>query len=245
MQGSTSALLRAGFTASRSINRDRADQADDHRHLPHPLLPYRITICSLINWRTPRKAGSSHVVSILDPEAADPELSRLCAHRRVLWPFDDTVEQRAGLPRRRRSATSARSARWARRTARRRRRSQLLITAMPTVSRSTATAVILGSGADDPVTRGRGAVRELARVVPRSWPNSLMVGIADTILGGSWGALVRELREARPRQGARGASDLAAIMRCTAGRGGSVSSYLSRFSMSSTAAGTDQGAASE
>ena len=63
-----------------------------------PLLPYRITICGLDELAGHAQSGFSHVVSILDPERADPEDFTVYApHRRVLWRFDDTVEQRAGF----------------------------------------------------------------------------------------------------------------------------------------------------
>src|SRR4051812_37889685 len=63
-----------------------------------PLLPYRITICGLDELAGHAQSGFSHVVSILDPERADPEdFTAYSPHRRVLWRFDDTVKRGRGF----------------------------------------------------------------------------------------------------------------------------------------------------
>ncbi|EWY36644.1 hypothetical protein N825_25835 [Skermanella stibiiresistens SB22] len=155
-----------------------------------PLLPYRITICGLDELAGHAQAGFTHVVSILDPERADPQdFTAYAPHRRVLWRFDDTVRTNPGMTvpceRDVRKILSLGEELLAEKA------DQLLIHCHAGVSRSTATAVILM--AQNNPGRESDVFRELTRVRPRSWPNSLMVGIADEILGRS-GALVRELR---------------------------------------------------
>jgi predicted protein tyrosine phosphatase len=155
-----------------------------------PLLPYRITICGLDELAGHAQAGFTHVVSILDPERADPEdFLQYGPHRRVLWRFDDTIVAGPGFMEPREADVRkiltlgehllAESA------------GQLLIHCHAGVSRSTATAVILM--AQNNPGREAEVFDELARIRPRSWPNSLMVGMADHLLGRG-GALVRELR---------------------------------------------------
>jgi predicted protein tyrosine phosphatase len=155
-----------------------------------PLLPYRITICGLDELAGHAQSGFSHVVSILDPERADPEdFTTYAPHRRVLWRFDDTVEQRPGF-----TAPAERDVRKILSLGEElleEKADQLLIHCHAGVSRSTATAVILM--AQNNPGRESEVFDELTRVRPRSWPNSLMIGIADTLLDRK-GALVRELR---------------------------------------------------
>jgi len=155
-----------------------------------PLLPYRITICGLDELAGHAQSGFSHVVSILDPERADPEdFTAYAPHRRVLWRFDDTVEHRPGF-----TPPAEHDVRKILKLGEellQEKADQLLIHCHAGVSRSTATAVILM--AQNNAGRESEVFGELRRVRPRSWPNSLMIGIADTLLERD-GKLVRELR---------------------------------------------------
>jgi predicted protein tyrosine phosphatase len=173
-----------------------------------PLLPYRITICGLDELAGHAQSGFSHVVSILDPERADPQDFTVYApHRRVLWRFDDTVEHRAGF-----TPPAERDVRKILALGEEllaEKADQLLIHCHAGVSRSTATAVILM--AQNNAGREADVFGELAQVRPRSWPNSLMIGIADTILERE-GALVRELRNHHAKV-AQAHPDLAALIR--------------------------------
>ena len=172
-----------------------------------PLLPYRITICGLDELAGHAQGGFTHVVSILDPERADPQdFLQYGPHRRVLWRFDDTVTAGLGFVEPREADVRkiltlgeqllAESA------------TQLLIHCHAGISRSTATAVILM--AQNNPGREAEVFDELARVRPRSWPNSLMVGIADDLLGRG-GALTRELRRHHAKV-AQAHPDLAAMI---------------------------------
>jgi predicted protein tyrosine phosphatase len=160
-----------------------------------PLLPYDIIICGLSELPGHAEAGVSHVVSILDPIWPDPdEFSRWETHRRVVWRFDDVVEAGAGYKapaRRDVEAILALGAELAKEPVR-----QLLIHCHAGVSRSTAAAVILMAQPNP--GREREVFAELARVRPRSWPNALMLRLADTLLERD-GSIIRELRRHQRR----------------------------------------------
>lgn len=173
-----------------------------------PLLPYRITICGLDELAGHAQGGFTHVVSILDPERADPEdFTAYLPHRRVLWRFDDTLQPGPGM-----TVPCERDVRKILKLGEEllaEKADQLLIHCHAGVSRSTATAVILM--AQNNPGREPEIFQELSRVRPRSWPNSLMVGIADDLLGRG-GALVRELRGHHARVAASH-PDLATLIR--------------------------------
>jgi predicted protein tyrosine phosphatase len=156
-----------------------------------PLLPYRITICGLSELPYHADAGVSHVISILDPAWPDPDDFRAYGvHRRVVWRFDDVVEVGLGY-----AEPSIRDVEAILRLGRELQAEpveQLLVHCHAGVSRSTATVIILM--VQDNPGREAEAFAELARLRPRSWPNGLMLGIADEVLGRN-GALVAALRE--------------------------------------------------
>ncbi len=145
-----------------------------------PLLPYPISICGLDALAGHAETGFSHVVSILDPDWPDPiEFARYPPHRRTVFRFHDISEARPGLTAPAEgdiaailelgSAVLAETPR------------HLLIHCHAGVSRSTATAAILMAQANP--SREEEVFIELARTRPRSWPNGLMIEIADTLLG--------------------------------------------------------------
>jgi predicted protein tyrosine phosphatase len=155
-----------------------------------PLLPYSITICGLSELASYARVGFTHVVSILDPAWPDPDdFAHYGPHRRVVYRFDDVVEVGFGY------------------TAPTRRDvaailelgcelldeppEQLLIHCHAGVSRSTAAAAILM--AQNNAGRERDVFEQLDRVRPRSWPNALMLRMADGLLQRD-GALLAELR---------------------------------------------------
>lgn len=156
-----------------------------------PLLPYRITICGLSELCYHADAGITHVVSILDPAYPDPDdFQRYRAHRRVVWRFDDVVEVGNGF-----AAPTVQNVQAVLDLGRELAAEpveQLLIHCHAGVSRSTATAVIL-MVQHNPGHEAR-AFAELAALRPRSWPNALMLRIADDLLGRD-GALLDALRE--------------------------------------------------
>ena len=155
-----------------------------------PLLPYRITICGLSELAGHAHAGFSHVLSILDPAWPDPDdFRRYGPHRRVVYRFDDVVEVGFGYtaPTRQDVAGILEFGRELLDQP----PEQLLIHCHAGVSRSTATAAMLM--AQNNPGRERDVFEELERMRPRSWPNALMLRIADALLERE-GALLAALR---------------------------------------------------
>ncbi len=155
-----------------------------------PLLPYDLSICGLDELDDFCSAGVTHVVSILDPEWTDPEVfDRFTLQRRTLLRFDDIVTPREGMAHPERAhiiellQTGAALAESP--------VEHLLIHCHAGISRSTAAAAILMAQFNP----GREAecFARIREVRPRNWPNSLMIRIADELLGRN-GALVAALR---------------------------------------------------
>lgn len=160
-----------------------------------PLLPYHITICGLAELALHADTGVTHVVSILDPHWPDPEeFAAYAPHERVLWRFDDVVKTDGGFV-----APAGKNVAAILELGLRLQREpvkRLLIHCHAGVSRSTATAVILM--VQNNPGREAQAFAELDRVRPRSWPNALMIRMADDQLGRG-GALVAALTEHQRR----------------------------------------------
>ena len=160
-----------------------------------PLLPYDITVCGLSELSSHGAGGFSHVVSILDPTWPDPaEFALWNEHRRVVWRFDDVVETGNGYTEPTRRDVEAILALGKELVGD--PVTRLLIHCHAGVSRSTATAVIL-MAQHNPGREGE-VFAELTRVRPRSWPNALMVRLADALLERD-GALLSELRRHQRR----------------------------------------------
>jgi predicted protein tyrosine phosphatase len=175
-----------------------------------PLLPYRITICGLSELAEHADPGITHVVSILDPAWPDPnDFQHYPPHRRVVYRFDDVVEVGLGYTAPTQSDVSAILDLG--RELMNEPVEQLLIHCHAGVSRSTATAAILMAQSNP--GREPEVFVELERVRPRSWPNALMLRIADALLERN-GALVAELH-AHQRRIARAYPEFAELLaRC-------------------------------
>ena len=172
-----------------------------------PLLPYRITICGLSELAGHAGAGITHVVSILDPAWPDPnDFQQYAPHRRVVYRFDDVVEVGTGYTAPTRSDVSALLELG--RELMEEPVEQLLIHCHAGVSRSTAAAAILMAQSNP--GREPDVFAELERVRPRSWPNALMLRMADALLERN-GALVAELRR-HQRRIARAFPEFAAML---------------------------------
>jgi predicted protein tyrosine phosphatase len=153
-------------------------------------LPYRISICGLDELAGHAQTGFSHVLSILDPDWPDPsDFAHYRSHRRTVFRFHDISEARPGLIAPTEQDVAAildlGSAVLAEAP------DHLLIHCHAGISRSTATAVILMTQANP--AREQEAFIELARTRPRSWPNGLMIEIADHLLRRG-GALIAAFR---------------------------------------------------
>ena len=164
------------------------------KDIDSPLLPYHITICGLPELACHAEAGFTHVVSILDPIWPDPQgFGAWGTHRRVLWRFDDVVEVGGGYSAPTRHDVQAILALGA--ELRHETAARVLIHCHAGVSRSTATAIILM--AQHNAGREAGVFAELRRIRPRSWPNALMLRLADAMLHREGTLLVELYRHQR------------------------------------------------
>lgn len=144
------------------------------------LVPYRMTICGLSELDRFCSAGISHVVSILDTGHGHVEVfERFGPHAREDFRFDDVVEALPGrvLPT---EAEVERLLRFGRRL-QEDGAEHVLVHCYMGVSRSTAAAAILL--AQDNPGREAEVFEALAEIRPRSWPNRMLIGHADRMLG--------------------------------------------------------------
>jgi predicted protein tyrosine phosphatase len=154
-----------------------------------------LTICGLDELEGHGERGVTHVLSILDPDWPDPEAFRAYdAHHRTTLHFHDIVEPRAGLilPEVGHVAAILGFGESLARGGADRSDRHLLIHCHMGVSRSTAAmATILAQANPD---AGEDEIfQHLEQIRPQIWPNSLMIGYADELLGRG-GRLVEALR---------------------------------------------------
>ncbi len=152
-------------------------------------MPLRISVCGLAELAAQCQADTTHVVSILNPGEAEPEvLARFPDHAHARLRFHDVSEETAGYlaPRR---ADIATLLAFGQATALG-PSPHVLVHCHFGISRSTAAAVILRT------QQRRGAEREafewVRRVRPVAWPNSRMIALADAALDRG-GALIAAL----------------------------------------------------
>ena len=175
---------------------------------PDTLVPYKLTICGISELSGHVGAGVTHVVSILDPDHPEPPtLSSFPQAGRVLFRFDDIIRSEPGAaePNRDHIDQILDCGRWLREQA----ADHVLVHCHAGISRSTAAAAIML--AHDNPGREQEAFDAIDRVRPRSWPNSLMVGLADDVLSRD-GALLDAMRVHHARV-ARAFPDLADVLR--------------------------------
>lgn len=157
---------------------------------PPPLVSYRITICGIAELDDHAPTPFDRVLSILDPAWPDPAaFRRFQPHQRVIYRFDDVVEERhpAVAPQPEHVMAILDLGRVFKAEA----VEHVLIHCHAGLSRSTAAAIALMT--QDHPGREAAVFDELSRIRPKSWPNARMVAFADDLLGRS-GALVAELR---------------------------------------------------
>ena len=159
----------------------------------HPFsnTPYPITVCGLEELSRLAGGGVSHVISILDPDWPDPpEFAAYSGGWRKVLRFHDVIDETVGMV-----APSAADSRVVLDLARELRSARvdgLLVHCHAGVSRSTAVVATLLAEVI-PFDDAR-IFAEITRIRPWSWPNSRMVGFADTLLGRQ-GRLLTALRE--------------------------------------------------
>lgn len=155
------------------------------------LLPYRLSVCGLLELLDYVETGVSHVISVLDPASPDlPPLRRFGPHERYTLHFHDEVVPApdVDLPGPNDIQRLLEIGRYLATT----QVEHLLVHCHVGQSRSTAAAVIL-MVQNNPGHEAE-AFATITSLRDRCWPNSRMIAMADRILG-SEGRLVAALRE--------------------------------------------------
>lgn len=144
-------------------------------------VPFGITICGIPELDSHAAAGVSHILSIHDPDLADPpEFSGFPPHRRLSLRFHDIIQPEPG-----RVAPSREDVERLLKFGREvgdAPISHLLIHCHAGVSRSTAAAALILAQAR-PDRSAREVFEAVVRVRPRAWPNLRIVEFGDRILG--------------------------------------------------------------
>src|ERR1700722_2089311 len=148
------------------------------------LLP-DLTICGLDELGDHSTRAVTHVLSILDPNWPEPEAFwAYDPHHRVEMHFNDAIEPGPGieLPQVRHVEEILAFGSAFQRDLAARREAHLLIHCHAGISRSTAAMTALLMQADPEETEER-IFERLVAIRPKAWPNSLMIGFADDLLG--------------------------------------------------------------
>jgi predicted protein tyrosine phosphatase len=143
--------------------------------------PFGITICGIPEIEEHSASGITHILSIHDPDLADPpEFAGFPPHRRLSLRFHDIIEEQAKLvaPTR---ADVARLLEFGGEIGDA-PRAHLLIHCHAGVSRSTAAAALILAQAA-PARSAREVFAAIVRKRPRAWPNLRMLEFGDEILG--------------------------------------------------------------
>lgn len=144
-----------------------------------------LTVCGLEELENHREARVSHVLSILDPGTADPEVfGRYDRHHRTTLRFHDIVIPMAGmvLPERRDVEEIIGFGEEVVEDAADGEGGHLLIHCHMGISRSTAAMTMMLLSAYPEETEDE-VVARLFAIRPQAWPNARMIGFADEILG--------------------------------------------------------------
>ena len=143
--------------------------------------PFRLTICGIPELDEHCAAGVTHVLSILDPDTADPPaFAGFSPHRRLALRFHDIIEtrphclapQQADVERLLAFGHELIEASPA----------HLLIHCHAGVSRSTASAALILAQAR-PDRPAREALEAVSQIRPRAWPNLRILEFGDELLG--------------------------------------------------------------
>jgi predicted protein tyrosine phosphatase len=144
-----------------------------------------LTICGLGEVESHRSRGVTHVLSILDPGFPEPETFRAHdARRRVTLRFHDEIEPRPGIDLPQLQHLEAILAFGALLSADAREEDDLhaLVHCHAGISRSTAAMATLLAQLHPEETEAEIFAR-LLQIRPQAWPNCLMIGFADDLLG--------------------------------------------------------------
>jgi predicted protein tyrosine phosphatase len=152
----------------------------------------RLLICGIDELDEYCTADISHIVSILDPGCAEPDIFRSFApHERLDLRFHDIIDEHAGMvaPN---GEDIDRLLKFGRSMLDSRSTGRLLVHCHAGLSRSTAAAVLL-LAQTQPDRPPETAVIEMLKLKPRAWPNLRMIELGDESLGCE-GKLIRAVR---------------------------------------------------
>jgi predicted protein tyrosine phosphatase len=169
-----------------------------------PMKPVSIsllTICGLEELEHHSARAVTHVLSILDPEWPDPQaFSGYDPHHRTILRFHDAIEPRPGLalPQRGHVEAILGFGRALGHGAQARDEGHLLVHCHAGISRSTAAMAMILAQVHSDEDEER-IFQRLQEIRPQAWPNSIMVGFADELLGRG-GRMVEAMRRLYARQ---------------------------------------------
>src|SRR5665213_2928167 len=144
-----------------------------------------LTICGLDELDSHSSRGVTHVLSILDPAWPEPEAFwAYDPHRRTTLHFHDVIEVGPDLhlPRREHVEAILGFGSAIQREAGGTKDAHLLIHCHAGISRSTAAMATLLAQSHPHESEDR-IFERLGSIRPQAWPNSLMIGFADDLLG--------------------------------------------------------------
>lgn len=160
--------------------------------VPPTSAPFRLVICGLDELEQHCNADISHLVSILDPDSAEPGIFRLFpTQERLCLRFHDVIDDHEGMVAPQRDDID-RLLRFGSSLAHSRSARGLLVHCHAGLSRSTAAAVLLLAQAR-PDRSPEAAVSEMLELKPKAWPNLRMIELGDQLLVCE-GRLVRAVR---------------------------------------------------
>ena len=141
----------------------------------------RITICGISELGEYSAAGVTHVLSLLGPNAADPqEFAAFAPHRRLILRFHDVIEPEPDqiVPSREDVERLLAFGREVCKVP----EAHLLVHCRAGVSRSTAAAALILMQAN-PEWPATAALEAIVAIRPRAWPNLLILELGDALLG--------------------------------------------------------------
>ena len=157
-----------------------------------------LTVCGLAELDAHTTRSVTDVLTILDPDMADSlSFAAWPAHRRTILRFHDEIEPRAGVVLPEQTHIDAILA-YGRAMCAHPGEKHLLVHCHMGMSRSTAAMVML-LAQEDRATSAEDIIARVHKVRQRSWPNSLMMRMADETLGRN-GALTLAMRRLYGRQ---------------------------------------------
>jgi predicted protein tyrosine phosphatase len=160
-----------------------------------------LTICGLEELSHHSARGVTHVLSILDPDWAEPtDFGTYAPHHRTTLRFHDAIEPGPNtmLPRRDHVEEILRFGSFLANDAVGSDEAHLLVHCHMGISRSTAAMAILMAQSNSDESE-EWVFSHLLSLRPQAWPNSLMVEFADTLLGRQ-GRLMAALADLYARQ---------------------------------------------